>query len=97
MRLSLTTTQAKAKKPIFKDTLARDPDSAPLGAFGKRGYLILDLYQRLWPDTLIILRGITSMTFAFSIIHRSLLSAHLISACQDDVLPVIAPKAVKPG
>jgi len=23
-------------------------------AFGKRGYLILDLYQRFWPDTLIM-------------------------------------------
>jgi IS1 family transposase len=27
--------------------------SLPARTFGKRGYLILDLYQRLWPDTLI--------------------------------------------
>ncbi len=26
--------------------------SLPARTFGKRGYLILDLYQRLWPDTL---------------------------------------------
>jgi hypothetical protein len=27
----------------------------PARAFGKRGYLILDLYQYLWPDTLLML------------------------------------------